>query len=42
MRVRKAKENGGGARFADYVWKPVVLMATKEAQSQPVGDLAIV
>jgi hypothetical protein len=30
MRVRKAKGDGGGTSFADYVWKPVVLIETKK------------
>ena len=30
MRVRKAKEDGGGTAFADYVWKPVVLIEMKK------------
>src|SRR4051812_44568363 len=30
MRVRKAKEDGGGTSFADYVWKPVVLIEMKK------------
>lgn len=29
-RVRKAKEDGGGTSFADYVWKPVVLIEMKK------------
>jgi type II restriction/modification system DNA methylase subunit YeeA len=29
MRIRKAKEDGGGTAFADYVWKPVVLIEMK-------------
>ncbi|NOU36979.1 MAG: class I SAM-dependent DNA methyltransferase [Kiritimatiellaceae bacterium] len=29
-RVRKAKEDGGGVSFADYVWKPVVLIEMKK------------
>ena len=29
MRVRKASEDGGGTSFADYVWKPVVLIEMK-------------
>src|SRR5918998_3428843 len=29
MRIRKAKEDGGGTSFADYVWKPVVLIEMK-------------
>ena len=30
MRIRKAKEDGGGTSFADYVWKPVVLIEMKK------------
>ncbi|MGB7157337.1 MAG: type IIL restriction-modification enzyme MmeI, partial [Tepidisphaeraceae bacterium] len=30
MRVRKAKEDGGGTSFADYVWKPIVLIEMKK------------
>ena len=30
FRIRKAKENGGGTAFADYVWKPVVLIEMKK------------
>lgn len=29
-RIRKAKEDGGGISFADYVWKPVVLIEMKK------------
>ncbi len=29
FRVRKADEDGGGTAFADYVWKPVVLVEMK-------------
>jgi hypothetical protein len=29
FRVRKATEDGGGIAFADYVWKPVVLIEMK-------------
>ena len=29
MRIRKASEDGGGTSFADYVWKPVVLIEMK-------------
>jgi hypothetical protein len=29
LRIRKAKEDGGGIAFADYVWKPVVLIEMK-------------
>ncbi len=29
FRVRKATEDGGGTAFADYVWKPVVLIEVK-------------
>lgn len=30
FRVRKASEDGGGVSFADYVWKPVVLIEMKK------------
>lgn len=30
FRVRKAAEDGGGTSFADYVWKPVVLIEMKK------------
>src|SRR5829696_4869376 len=30
MRIRKDKESGGGTSFADYVWKPVVLIEMKK------------
>src|SRR6478609_7989064 len=29
FRIRKDKEDGGGTAFADYVWKPVVLIEMK-------------
>ena len=29
VRVRKAAEDGGGTAFADYVWKPIVLVEMK-------------
>src|SRR4051812_13423093 len=29
MGIRKAKEDGGGTSFADYVWRPVVLIEMK-------------
>ena len=29
-RVRKSSEDGGGTSFADYVWKPVVLIEMKK------------
>ena len=29
FRIRKATEDGGGTSFADYVWKPVVLIEMK-------------
>jgi len=29
FRVRKSKEDGGGTAFADFVWKPVVLIEMK-------------
>ena len=30
FRIRKAKEDGGGTAFADYVWKPLVLVEMKK------------
>jgi hypothetical protein len=30
FRIRKAKEDGGGIAFADYVWKPIVLIEMKK------------
>jgi hypothetical protein len=30
FRIRKAAEDGGGTSFADYVWKPVVLIEMKK------------
>jgi hypothetical protein len=30
FRIRKAKDDGGGTAFADYVWKPVVLVEMKK------------
>ena len=30
FRIRKGKEAGGGVAFADYVWKPVVLIEMKK------------
>jgi hypothetical protein len=30
FRIRKAKEDGGGTAFADYVWKPHVLIEMKK------------
>ena len=30
MRVKKPAEDGGGTGFADYVWKPVVLIEMKK------------
>jgi hypothetical protein len=30
FRIRKAKEDGGGIAFADYVWKPLVLIEMKK------------
>ena len=29
-RIRKAREDGGGTAFADYVWKPIVLIEMKK------------
>jgi hypothetical protein len=34
MRIRKAKEDGGGTAFADYVWKPVVLIEMKSRRAR--------
>lgn len=33
FRVRKGREEGGGIAFADYVWKPVVLIEMKKRGS---------
>ena len=33
FRVRKSSEDGGGTAFADYVWKPVVLIEMKKRGS---------
>ena len=30
FRIRKSNEDGGGTAFADYVWKPVVLIEMKK------------
>ena len=30
FRIRKSQEDGGGTAFADYVWKPVVLIEMKK------------
>ena len=30
FRIRKDKEDGGGTAFADFVWKPVVLVEMKK------------
>jgi SAM-dependent methyltransferase len=30
FRIRKAQEDGGGVAFADYVWKPIVLIEMKK------------
>ncbi len=30
FRIRKDREDGGGTAFADYVWKPVVLVEMKK------------
>ncbi len=30
FRIRKAKEDGGGTAFADYVWQPIVLIEMKK------------
>jgi hypothetical protein len=34
FRVRKAEEDGGGVSFADYVWKPTVLIEMKKARGR--------
>lgn len=33
FRVRKAAEDGGGVNFADYVWKPIVLIEMKKREA---------
>jgi hypothetical protein len=35
FRIRKATEDGGGTSFADYVWKPVVLIEMKKRGRSP-------
>lgn len=30
MRIKKSTEDGGGTSFADYVWKPIVLIEMKK------------
>jgi hypothetical protein len=30
FRIRKAKEDGGGTAFADFIWKPIVLVEMKK------------
>jgi hypothetical protein len=30
MRIRKASGDGGGTSFADYVWKPIILIEMKK------------
>src|SRR5256886_13751763 len=30
MRIRKSSEDGAGTSFADYVWKPIVLIEMKK------------
>src|SRR5947209_20286213 len=30
FRIRKSDEDGGGTAFADYVWKPIVLLEMKK------------
>jgi hypothetical protein len=30
LRIRKASEDGGGTAFADYVWKPIVVIEMKK------------
>src|SRR4051812_15295231 len=40
MRIRKATEDGGGTSFADYVWKPIVLIEMKSAGPTSPGTTA--
>ena len=37
FRIGKADEDGGGTAFADYVWKPVVLIEMKK-RGERVGS----
>jgi hypothetical protein len=30
LRIRKSTEDGGGTAFADYVWKPIVVIEMKK------------
>ena len=32
LRIRKSNEDGGGTSFADYVWKPIVLIEMKKTK----------
>ena len=42
FRVRKANEDGGGTAFADYVWKPVVLIEkNKRGEGVLVSRVAV-
>ena len=38
FRIHKADEDGGGTAFADYVWKPVVLMEMKKRGTDCLAD----
>jgi hypothetical protein len=35
FRIRKAKQDGGGTAFADFVWKPLVLIEMKKRAANP-------
>src|SRR2546430_17681062 len=37
FRIRKSDEDGGGTAFADYVWKPVVLIEMKKRGRKDTG-----
>ena len=39
MRIKKPSEDGGGTGFADYVWKPVVLIEMRSAASAGQGSV---
>src|SRR5438874_6895792 len=39
FRVRKDKDDGGGINFADYVWKPVVLIEMKKRLETSLGGM---
>jgi hypothetical protein len=33
LRVRKATQDGGGTAFADFVWKPIVVIEMKKREA---------